>query len=848
MAAIGRGVEQHVVRLGLDASLQHALERRVVGLIFFGVKGEVIGEDQKACRPTPQGVHELAELPQLVACELHEPEPVHREARCQRLDRGGLSRSPVAMQERVVRREAVDETPEVGEKGGPLSFVAHQVVEGDGIGRLDTDELSLPTEDPVMAQHTGPEAAKVCGEHADSLAPVWESGERSLEISPGPLAGTRALRRRRGRLRQPLERAEILARGGEQARAQGLRFLLLRGQGKGTLVVENTLKQEVGQRIRGRALISERSPSKGADQPGASRGGPHVSENRVSGIEKDRDREHSVVAVGAALTRALSGTPRKSTPREHSRAAFAGATFCLKMSVPPPQLTESSGATRAFTLDGRRFPTGSPVLVVFWKHDCPTCDLVLPIVDRCVGSQLEVLSVSQSELELTSEFVARHRIKAAVVRDADLTVSDAWEIDTVPSLFLCDPSGQVSAEMTGWDAGAFQRLMSVAGLPEPALSGAPAHRPGCGSRNVEPEIASRLRVRRESSRLRSRRLLRPPLVDPIEYFFERGLTDGLPVVPPTEERVLTMLDGTTRPADEVVALVPPNLVEATVEKVAISAVMAGCLPQHLPVVIAALEAVCTDEFNMHGLLATTYFAGPVLIVNGPVRDRIGMNSGHNALGQGNRANATIGRALQLIVRNLGGGRPGEIDKATLGNPGKYTFCFAESQEASPWEPFHVERGFEPSDSTVTAFAGEGPRAVVDQISRGARQVATSLGLCAATVGHPKLPAAFDALVIVSPEHCARFANEGWSKMDVRARIREVTTRPLGEWRRDEECGEGLPAGAISDDDSMPLSKFVHDGQLPIVVAGSGAGLFSAIVGGWVSGSGGSQMVTRRITP
>jgi hypothetical protein len=224
-----------------------------------------------------------------------------------------------------------------------------------------------------------------------------------------------------------------------------------------------------------------------------------------------------------------------------------------------------------------------------------------------------------------------------------------------------------------------------------------------------------------------------------------------------------------------------------------------------------------------------------------------MNSGHNALGQGNRANATIGRAVQLIVRNLGGGRPGEIDKATLGQPGKYTFCFAENEEDSPWEPLHVERGFAASDSTVTAYAGEGPRSVVDQISRSARHLATSLGLAAQSVGHPKLPAGFDAMLVISPEHCRSFAADGWSKADVRARIREVTTKPLGEWRRNDECGEGLPAGAVSTDDSTPFPKFLHDGQLPIVVAGSRAGMFSAIIGGWVTGPTGSQMVTRRIS-
>ena len=158
--------------------------------------------------------------------------------------------------------------------------------------------------------------------------------------------------------------------------------------------------------------------------------------------------------------------------------------------------------------------------------------------------------------------------------------------------------------------------------------------------------------------LASRRVDLARLEDEMEALFERGWSDGLPLVPPTERRVLAMLRGTSRPSDEVVAIIPPDLVECTVKKVAINAVMAGCKPEYLPVVLAAVEAACTDQFNMHGLLATTLTAGPVIIVNGPIRKAIGMNSGRNVFGQGNRANSTIGRALQLVVRNVGGGRPG----------------------------------------------------------------------------------------------------------------------------------------------------------------------------------------------
>ena len=181
----------------------------------------------------------------------------------------------------------------------------------------------------------------------------------------------------------------------------------------------------------------------------------------------------------------------------------------------------------------------------------------------------------------------------------------------------------------------------------------PEWRPACGSLSVDPDRQAELLVRFAGSKLRARRVELAALEDEHEAMFERGWSDGLPVVPPTEERVMHMLQGTSREPDEVVAVVAPDLVECTVEKVAINAVLAGCAPEYLPVVLTAVEAACTDEFNMHGLLATTMPVGPVIIVNGPIRRRIGMNAGVNVLGQGNRANATIGRALQLTIRIRG---------------------------------------------------------------------------------------------------------------------------------------------------------------------------------------------------
>src|SRR5690606_24806227 len=231
-----------------------------------------------------------------------------------------------------------------------------------------------------------------------------------------------------------------------------------------------------------------------------------------------------------------------------------------------------------------------------------------------------------------------------------------------------------------------------------------------------PGMAETLLLRFGDAGLKARRVEIGAAEDPIEACFDRGWTDGLPVVPPTPERVLRMLQGTTRKPDEILGLMPPDLAPCSVEKVAVNAVMAGCKPEYLPVVLAAVEAALIDEFGTHGVLCTTMFAGPVVIVNGPVAQRVGLNSGVNALGQGHRANASIGRALQLVIRNVAGGRPGELDRATLGTPGKYSFCFAEA-EHDAWEPLSVERGFAPGTSTVTLFAGEGVQGIVDQKSR-----------------------------------------------------------------------------------------------------------------------------------
>ena len=538
-------------------------------------------------------------------------------------------------------------------------------------------------------------------------------------------------------------------------------------------------------------------------------------------------------------------------------------------SAPPFELAGSDERPLPFPGESSEPAT----LLLFVKHDCATCSLIAPLVGRLYNTLerhgLRTITVSQSDVAETRGFVERAGLTTPTVFDTDLDVSDRYGFDAVPALVLTRPDGQVVAGFEGWDKADWNALVTqaiatcdAADVDTSALDAAstplPESRPGCGSRAHDPDIARRLAVKRDSERLAGRRIRIPVADDPFEFLAGEGLTDGLPVVPPTEDRVLRMLKGTSRAATDVVAVVPPNLEPATVEKVAINAVMAGCRPEYLPVVIAALTAACTDTFNLHGVLATTYFVGPMVVVNGPIRQEIGLNCGRNVFGQGSRPNMTIGRALQLIVRNVGGGRPDGIDMSTLGQPGKIGCCIGEDEEASCWDPLHVERGFAPSDSTVTVFAGEAPRAIRDQLSRSARSLATSMGHALESVAHVKLHGMGEVILVVSPEHVRTLERDGFSKADLRARIQEVTARPLRDLVPDAECEKGTvprglpPAWLGPDGQPTPdaldrrLPKFNRPEDIIVVVAGGTTGKFSAVVGGWASGGKSSSAVTRKI--
>src|SRR6059036_4356773 len=340
------------------------------------------------------------------------------------------------------------------------------------------------------------------------------------------------------------------------------------------------------------------------------------------------------------------------------------------------------------------------------------------------------------------------------------------------------------------------------------------------------------------------------LAHAIESLYARGVTDGLPVVPPTRALVERAVAASGREAGELVALVPPNYGRATVEKIAINAVMAGCRPEYLPVVIAAVDAVCDEAFDLHGVSATTNAPTPLVVINGPVRGKLGVNCAAGVFGPGWRANATIGRAVRLVCVNLGGARPGVVSMSTLAHPGRYTYCIGEHEEASPWESLAVEHGFATGESTVALLAADAPLGVYDQRSRTAPDVLATIAGSLAVVESHKMTHWGDTLVVLGPEHAQIVGDDGWDKARIRRFLWERLQRPVCELVPGRDGGDGLPEHVLRkfpqpETDTTPIPKFREPDNLKIVVAGGTAGRFSAIVPGW-SFARGSRLVLRKI--
>ena len=333
-----------------------------------------------------------------------------------------------------------------------------------------------------------------------------------------------------------------------------------------------------------------------------------------------------------------------------------------------------------------------------------------------------------------------------------------------------------------------------------------------------------------------------------EELLAAGVTDGLPVIPPTRDRVAQMLGQCGFDADEVVTTLPPAFEEATWRDIAINAVMAGCLPAYLPVVGAAVAALAAGEFNLIGIATTTGSAAPIVIVNGPVVAEIGMNAQGNALGPGNRANATIGRAVSLALRNIGGAKPGEFDMATLGQSAKYTCCFAENEAQSPWPALHVERGFAPDASVVTVVGAAGSVEVVDSASNKPQDLAQTFAhsmLIAGTAGgaaHGMLGGG-EPLIIMPPEIANAFHRGGCTKARAKAAIFERAVMPLDRLSPAvREHLVKLRLSAMDAEPNGPLRIADKSDDVMIVVAG-GVGVKAAYLPTW---GGTTRAVSRKI--
>ena len=330
----------------------------------------------------------------------------------------------------------------------------------------------------------------------------------------------------------------------------------------------------------------------------------------------------------------------------------------------------------------------------------------------------------------------------------------------------------------------------------------------------------------------------------LETFHARRLTDGLPFVLPTAERVQAMIAGSGRQAGEVIAVVPPRWAEATVENIAINAVMAGCRPQYMPVLIAALQAATDPAFGLYSVQATTHPCAVMMLISGPIIDELGLNFRHGSFGPGFRANASIGRAMRLVLMNVGGGIPGEGDQATHGSPAKFSYCVAENEAATPWEPFRVTRGFSKTDSTVTVFSGEGPHNVNDHVCTSAESTLTVVADTMTTIGHNNAGSVIrgDVLVAFGPEHAHTIASGGMSKADVQKLLYERARNKVGLLKlRAMYKAENWPDWVDQNDDEALCPIVGKPEDIHIVVTG-GPGKHSAFIPTF----GTSKSVTRKI--
>lgn len=342
--------------------------------------------------------------------------------------------------------------------------------------------------------------------------------------------------------------------------------------------------------------------------------------------------------------------------------------------------------------------------------------------------------------------------------------------------------------------------------------------------------------------LRSARFEVGDPLEAIEAYFEKGWTDGLPVVPPTEKRIWAMLDAMGKQPDDILGEIPARARTITAEKLAINAVLAGCLPVYAPVLLAATEALCDPAFSVHGPTASTSGMGILTIVNGPLASQIGMNAGENLFGPGWRANATIGRTLRLLLRNVCGAIPGVLDRSCFGHPGKFTYCIAEDEARSPWTPLHAERGIPRQESAVTLFAGESPHQVANQTASDPEAILASIADVMVAGGRLSLSGQ-QFVVIMAGEHRRRLSDRGWTKTGIKTWLSEHALRSEEDLAR---AGR-LPPPATAEQAARLYLAVAEPDDILLVAAGGDAGGYSVVIPGW-SGKLHSQAVTKMIPP
>lgn len=325
----------------------------------------------------------------------------------------------------------------------------------------------------------------------------------------------------------------------------------------------------------------------------------------------------------------------------------------------------------------------------------------------------------------------------------------------------------------------------------------------------------------------------------IEACYTNGWTDGLPVVPPTAERVEAMLAGGGLAPDHQLAFIENRQVSVTAEKVAINAVMAGCKSDYMPVVTAAVEALADPLYGYHGPATSTGGSAVFMVVNGPIAKKLDINAGDNLFGPGWRANATIGRAVRLVMRNVIGTLPGELDRSSLGHGGKYSFCIAENETDSPWPPFHTTRGFRADQNTVTVLAALAPHQYSNGLSANPEGILdTACAYMKFSAGSGRKP---QYALVFPGEHQLTMKKAGWSREDVQNYCFEHSKVPVAEFKRAH-----ITAGDVTAGDEREMSTMVERPQdFLVIAAGGNAGVQSAFIPGWGSKAG-SQSVTKEI--